>query len=119
MPSLPPADKFSFKYSEFAVKNVFKNRKEFGLTELDVAVFLYLLSLSRRRVFIVLTTAKLAEDINVTYSRVAHSIKRLKQLNLCKRIYHQGEKAFIIHPEIINNGDDKKRAFKFMLWDKN
>jgi predicted transcriptional regulator len=111
--------KFSYVHSEFTVRNLFKNRKDFGLTELDVAVFLYLLSLSRRRIFINLTTAKLAEEINVSYSRVAHSIKILKQLNLCKRIQYKETNGFIIHPDIINNGDDKKRAFKFMLWDKN
>lgn len=119
MPPFQGVQKFSYVYSEFTVKNLFKNRKDFGLTELDVAVFLYLLSLSRRRVFINLTTAKLAEEINVSYSRVAHSIKILKQLNLCKRIQYKETNGFIIHPEIINNGDDKKRAFKFMLWDRN
>jgi predicted transcriptional regulator len=110
--------KFSYAHSEFTIKNLFKNRKKFGLTELDVAVFLYLVSLSRRRIFINLTTAKLADDINVTYSRVAHSIKRLNELNLCKRIDYRDARGFIIHPDVINNGDDKKRAFKFMLWDK-
>jgi predicted transcriptional regulator len=118
MLSYEVVQKFSYVHSEFTIKNLFKNRKDFGLTELDVAVFLYLLSLSRRRIFINLTTAKLAEEINVTYSRVAHSIKILKQLNLCKRIEYKGSKGFIIHPDIINNGDDKKRAFKFMLWDE-
>jgi len=119
MPFSEVVQKFSYAHSEFTVKNLFKNRKDFGLTELDVAVFLYLLSLSRRRIFINLTTAKLAEEINVNYSRVAHSIKRLKELNLCKRIQYKEHYGFIIHPDIINNGDDKKRAFKFTLWDRN
>jgi predicted transcriptional regulator len=119
MPSLPSVEKFSYKHSEFTIKNLIARKKDFGVTDFDVMILLYLLMLSRRRVFIKLTTAELAEALNLNYSRVAHSIKTLKQLNLCKRIHYQSEKGFIIHPEIINNGDDKKRAFKFMLWDKN
>jgi predicted transcriptional regulator len=112
-------DKFSYAHSEFTVKDLTANRKELGVTDFDVMVFLYLLHLSRRRVFIKLTTAQLAEQINANYSRVAHSIKTFKSLNLCKRIQYGDHKGFIIHPEIINNGDDKKKAFKFKLWKEN
>lgn len=112
-------DKFSYAHSEIQVKNFLSKRKELGVTDFDVMVFLYLLHFSRRRVFIKLTTAQLAEEINANYSRVTHSIRKLKTLNLCKRIEYSGHKGFIIHPEIINNGDDRKKAFKFKLWKEN
>ena len=99
--------------------NLVANRKNFALADSDLLVFFYLVMLSRRRVFIKLTTSELAEKINMSHSKVLHSIKALKTLNLCKRIQYKEHKGFIIHPEIINNGDDKKRAFKFMLWDRN
>lgn len=95
-----------------------KKRRELGITEFDVMVFFHLVLLSRRRLFVNLTTAQLAEQINGNYSRVAHSIKMLKSLNLCKRIEYKGMKGFIVSPEIINNGDDRKKSFKYVLWNK-
>lgn len=94
-------------------------RKELGLTEFDLMIFFHLVLLSRRRIFVNLTTAQLAEEINASYSRVAHSIKTFRRLDLCKRIEYKSIKGFVIHPEIINNGDDKKKSFKYKLWSEN
>lgn len=66
-----------------------------------------------------MTTAELAKSIKASPAKVSQSVKAFKMLNLCKYIQYKEEKGFIVHPEIVNNGDDKKRAFKFMLWDKN
>jgi DNA-binding transcriptional ArsR family regulator len=117
-PSLS-VEKFSYAHSEFMFANLVANRKNFALADSDLLVFFYLVMLSRRRIFINLTTSELAEKINMSQVKVSQSLKALKTLNLCKRIQHGEYKGFIIHPEIINNGDDKKRAFKFMLWDRN
>lgn len=112
------SEKFSYAHSESIVRNLFKTRKELGVTDFDMMILLHLINLSRRRVFVKLTTAQLAEEINANYSRVAHSIKTFKSLNLCKRVEYKDNKGFIVNPEIINNGDDKKKAFKIMLWNK-
>ena len=116
-PSQAP-EKFSYAHSEFAIRNLFRRHKDLGLSGYDLAVFYYLALLSRRRVFIKLTTSELAEQIGLSQVKVSQSLKALKTLNLCKRIQYKEHKGFIIHPDIINNGDDKKRAFKFMLWDE-
>ena len=115
----PSAEKFSFAHSEFMFANLVANRKSFGLADSDLLVFFYLVMLSRRRVFIKLTTSELAEKMKMSQVKASQAIKALKTLNLCKRIQYKEHKGFIIHPDIINNGDDKKRAFKFMLWDEN
>lgn len=120
-PELEPSqapEKFSYAHSEFAIRNLFLRHKELGLSGYDLAVFYYLALLSRRRVFIKLTTSELAEQIGLSQVKVSQSLKTLKTLNLCKRIQYREYKGLIIHPEIINNGDDRKRAFKFMLWDQ-
>jgi predicted transcriptional regulator len=111
--------KFSYRHSEFTITNLIAQRKNFGLSSFDLSLFLYLVNLSRRRILIKLTTAELAESIKASPVKVSQSMKAFKTLNLCKYIEYKDEKGFIIHPDIINNGDDKKRAFKFMLWDRN
>jgi predicted transcriptional regulator len=116
---LDPTEGFSYKRSELTLKNLMEKRKELGLTEFDVMIFFYLVLLSRRRMLVILTTAQLAEEMNGSYSRVAHSIKTFKKLNLCKRIEYKALKGFIVNPAIINNGDDKKKSFKYKLWNQN
>lgn len=111
-------DVFSYANSESIIRRTFIYRKNFGLSLFDVSLFLYLTTLSRRRVFIKMTTAELAEDIQEPVQKVRHSLKALHSLNLCKRVKYSIHSGIMVNPEIINNGPKSRQAFKFKLWDE-
>lgn len=112
-------ERFSYQRSELVLRNLLAKQKELGLTAFDLSIFFYLVLLSRRRVFLKVTIGELAEEINASPVKVSKSLKVLIALNLCKGIDYGRHKGFIVNPEIINNGDDKKKAFKFRLWKDN
>jgi len=105
--------------SEAAYKNMFVHRKKHSLSLFDVALFGYLCFLSRTRVFIKKTTAQLAEDISEPYSKVAKSIQMLNKLDLLRRVTYKKDKGIMVSPDLINNGDDRTKAFKYRLWSDN
>jgi len=115
MPRLQTMEK---KVSESYYKNIFVNRKEHSLSLFDVALFGYLCFLSRTRVFIQMTVSELAEDIHEPYSKVAKSIQVFTKLDFIRRVQYKENKGLMISPFIINNGDDKSKRFKHVLWDK-
>lgn len=110
---------FSFVHSESTLKRILIQRKNLGLSLFDVMLFFYLVILSRRRIFIKMTTAELAEDIQEPVQKVRASLKALHSLNLCKRVKYSIHSGIMINPEIINNGPKSRQAFKFKLWDEN
>ena len=83
----------------------------------DVALFGLLVYFSRTRIFIKLTTAQLAEEICEPYSKVSKSIKALSAINVVRKVAYKENKGIMVSPEIINNGDNKTRAFRWMLWE--
>ena len=95
------------------------NRKRFNLSLFDLTLFGYLFHLSRSRVFIKTTIAELAEDIQEPYSKVAKSIQMLHKLDLLRRITYKKDKGIMISPDLVNNGDDRTKAFKYRLWSDN
>jgi hypothetical protein len=115
MPRLQTMEK---KVSESYYKNIFVNRKEHSLSLFDVALFGYLCFLSRTRIFIQMTVAELAEDIHEPYSKVAKSIQVFNKLDFIRRVQYKENKGLMISPFMINNGDDKSKRFKHVLWDK-
>jgi hypothetical protein len=102
--------------AESAYKNAFVHRRKHSLSLFDIALFGYLCFLSRTRVFIKKTTAQLAEDISEPYSKVAKSIQMLHRLDLLRRVTCDNDKGIMISPDLINNGSDKTKAFKFKIW---
>ena len=104
------------KVAETYYKNIFVHRKEHLLSLFDVALFGYLCFLSRTRIFIQLTVAELAEDICEPYSKVAKSIQVFARLDLIRRVKYKDNKGLMISPFMINNGDDKSKRFKYVLW---
>lgn len=113
---MPKSQKMITMISEAAYKNMFVHRKKHSLSLFDVALFGYLCFLSRTRIFIKKTTAQLAEDISEPYSKVAKSIQMLHKLDLLRRVTYKDDKGIMISPDLINNGDDRSKSFKFKLW---
>lgn len=103
--------------AELTYKNTFICRKKHSLSLFDMALFGYLCFLSRTRIFIQKTVAELAEDICEPYSKVAKSIQTLSKLDLLRKIVYKESKGIMISPDLINNGSDKIKAFKYKLWD--
>jgi hypothetical protein len=115
MPRLQTMEK---KNSESCYKNMFINRKEHSLSLFDVALFGYLCFLSRTRIFIQMTVAELAEDIHEPYSKVAKSIQVFTKLDFIRRVQYKESRGLMISPFMINNGDDKSKRFKYVLWER-
>ena len=105
------------KLSEALYKNVLIHRKTHSLSTFDVMLFGFLIYLSRTRIFIKLTTAQLAEEICEPYAKVSKSIQSLRAINLVRKVAYKENKGIMISPEIINNGDDKTKAFRQILWE--
>ena len=114
---MPKLHSPEMKLSEALYKNVFVHRKKHSLSLFDVALFGLLVYFSRTRIFIKLTTAQLAEEICEPYSKVAKSIKALSAINVVRKVAYKENKGIMISPEIINNGDDKTKAFRQILWE--
>ena len=114
---MPKLHSPEMKLSEALYKNVLIHRKTHSLSTFDVMLFGFLVYLSRTRVFIKLTIAQLAEEICEPYSKVAKSIKSLSAINVVRKVAYKENKGIMISPEIINNGDNKTRAFRWMLWE--
>lgn len=104
------------KVAETCYKSIFIHRKEHSLSLFDVALFGYLCFLSRTRIFIQMTVAELAEDICEPYSKVAKSIQVFTKLDFIRRVKYKENKGLMISPFVINNGDDKSKRFKHVLW---
>lgn len=102
--------------AESVYKRAFCNRKAYGLSLFDSALFGYLVFLSRTRFVIPFTTAELADDIKEPYSKVAQSVKKLGEAGLLKKVKIADTRGFMITPEIINNGDNKTKHRKINLW---
>jgi hypothetical protein len=107
-----------FHSPQFFYKSLLINRKKFNLSLFDLALFGYLFYLSRTRVFIKITIAGLAEDIQEPYSKVAKSIQVFTDLDLIRKVQYKDNKGIMLSPHIINNGSDAKKAFKFKLWEQ-
>lgn len=106
------------KVAEAYYKNILVYRKQHSLSLFDVALFGYLCFLSRTRVFIQMTISELAEDICEPYSKVAKSIQRFIELDFVRKLQYRDNRGLMISPFIINNGDDKSKRFKYVLWEK-
>ena len=105
--------------SDYMYRNLFINRKKMKLTAFDLSLFGYLLYLSRTRIFIKITTARLSEDIHEPYLKVLTSLKKFIQLDLLRRIKFKNDSGIMITPLFINNGDIKRKTFKVKLWAEN
>ena len=94
------------------------NRKKLNVSLFDLTLFGYLFYLSRTKVFIKTTTAELAENIQEPYSKAAKSIQVFTNLDLIRRVQYKNDKGIMLSPHVINNGDEKKKAFKYKLWEE-
>jgi len=103
-------------HGEIELKLAFIGRARNSLTLYDYAILSYLFILSRRRFFVRGDDHSFAEMMNEDRRKITKTINKLARLNYVRRLIHKDTPGFIVNPDLINNGNSQKQAFKIKLW---
>lgn len=103
-------------FQEIHVKNLFKYRKKTGLSPMDLAVLMLLITASRRRIIITESMIQLSEELAIGYSQLARCILQLRRMNYIHKITYKSHTGLIVNPMFVNAGNYNRRKLKVELW---
>ena len=101
---------------EQRITGVFHNRKKLGLSPLDLAVLLYFVSLSNRRILITESQAFLSENLGINLSQLQRCMLQLRCMNYIHKTTYRKQTGIIVNPAFVGCGDLRRKQVKAELW---